>query len=150
MTIHRIILAVVVMLSATGFDANAQVCSYPDGFSGLPSGLPCSYSITGTSNSGIGCWATASCNTGRQLSVSFYQYWSCTNGYVQAQGSSLTMLHPPAYCSITGTFETYPFGLSAGATAGVFTDGGYFSFGGWDDQDCDGGVSFSGPFLYTC
>jgi hypothetical protein len=64
------LVTVVAAVCTMSFEANAQVCSYPNGFSGTPTGVPCSYSTSSTSNPGIGCWGEASCNNGRQLSVS--------------------------------------------------------------------------------
>ncbi len=92
------------------------------------------------------------CTTGLSLNVSFYQWWNCQqNGdYVAASGSSTTQQGGPAWCGISGQWESYPIGLSAFASAQVYGYSGYNLEGGWDEQECDGGESYSGPFSYDC
>ena len=138
----RRLLILAALMFMSGISATAQ-CS--DQLSS-ETGAGCNYSNPPARSGHVGCWATGICALGRNLDVNFYQDWACSSGTVTTSGFS-TVLSAGNYCPPTFTFQVYPNGLEAGASAYV---NGTTYYGGWDTEDCLGGVSYSGPFSYKC
>jgi hypothetical protein len=120
-------------------------------------GIPCSYSnVSGqTSGGDIGCWAWASCYNAAQLDVSWYQQWSCSSGNYVVAGGYSDFDTAFGWDFLWDTWRAYNAGVTAGGNAVVYTlqQGGLWlirSFTGWDNQDCEGGSSYSGPYNYDC
>ncbi len=140
------LLSTLLLIAAAGVPARSQCQPFPNQLISN-AGLGCSYQISSQSGD-VGCWASGSCQNGRNLYVSFYQEWACGQGHVDASGNN-NIETTGEYCN--EDYQYFDWGLNVNATAGVYEGGGGYAFyGGWESADCDGGSSFSGAFSYGC
>ena len=120
-------------------------------------GDPCSYSLTAALGY-TGCASGGVCdpqaiNGPATIGVSWFESWSCSNGFVAASGSTTTL-----YQSIPlqgGCSLSVPYGLQVNGKAVVtaIQPGGWSTtttYHGWDEEDCDGGTDYSGKYSYKC
>jgi hypothetical protein len=120
--------------------------------------VPCSYNLAAASD-WTGCVGGGSCNPQAingpsSVQVAWFESWSCNNGYVHADGN-LGEIDGLVFNSLSNSSYQYPLGVRVDGYANVlayFSDTGPVSeqFHGWEEWDCDGTYSYSGPYSYVC
>jgi hypothetical protein len=120
--------------------------------------VPCSYDWTSAGPDTVGCGSGGSCNPQdingpASIWAAWYEYWTCRNGAVHAWGEEYQLYQ--YYTNSDGYQTSYPIGLQANGNDQVtaYQPGGFAlitNHAGWDEENCDGFVDYSGSYSYDC